>query len=62
MFFVLYRVGYFVDDFCASVHVANEKYRAVVEDWFAESSLDGLERQAKERCDLRMRHSDVIVE
>tara|TARA_R110002074_G_C12265919_1_gene641686 strand:+ start:50 stop:328 length:279 start_codon:yes stop_codon:yes gene_type:complete len=59
---VLYCVYYFVDYSGACVHVGNVEKTAVVEDRLAESLDYGLGRYVEEGSDLRMRHSDVVVE
>tara|TARA_R110002012_G_C11575086_1_gene604786 strand:- start:304 stop:495 length:192 start_codon:yes stop_codon:yes gene_type:complete len=59
---VLYGVYYFVDNSGAGVHVGNVENATVVEDRFAESLCYGLLGDVEEGCDLRVRHSDVIVE
>tara|TARA_R110000824_G_scaffold59720_1_gene160142 strand:+ start:13110 stop:13301 length:192 start_codon:yes stop_codon:yes gene_type:complete len=59
---VLYGVYYLVNNIGAGVHVANVRNAAVVEDRLSESLGYGLLRDAEEGGDLRMRHSDVVVE
>jgi len=59
---VLYGVYYFVNYSRACVHVRYVEKTAVVEDRLSESLVYGLGRYAEEGRDLRMRHSDVVVE